>query len=323
MRKRRELFAIACAERPIWVRFDKYGSVPKIHRAEKTVDEWERIAREDDDVGGRRDAVEALARSAATETDADTAARSASLVGWLLQEDASRFVRREAALALGALRGESGRQLGPAAVAALKQAASWDDDPIVRVAAFNALARFGRNAELEAFGKSEFERAPTWATMAAAAGLVCAADPWGAEEWLVERLDRSSPHDVLESRMVAHLVRLKSQGAIAELLRRARDSAAHEQSQAAAVQRVGVWSKCVATKRSGRSWSSSGRPRASCARPRSTPSGDLGRPEALTPLTELYRRTIFARERRAIEAVFALDWVRALGGDVPGDDAHS
>ncbi len=313
VQKRRELFSIDCAERPLWVRFDKFGAIPKRHETEKSAEEWILIAREDDDVGGRRDAVAALARIAANDAEEEVVLRSLSLIGRLLLEDESRFVRREAARALGRLR-VAGLQLGPAAIDALKQGAGWDDDPSVRVAAFEALAGFGRNADLEAFGKTEFERAPTWTTMAAAAGLVCAADSFGAQGWLVERLDRPSPHDVLESLMVGHLVRLQSQGAVAELAKRARDSASDELTQTAAVQALGR----VKIRREEAARALVDQLDSSSARVRRAAVEALGRLEqsaALPFLSELYESSVFPRERRAIEAVFDMDWVRALGAE--------
>ena len=276
--KRRELIPLDCAERPTWVRFDKYGAIPKIHRAEKGLDEWERIAREDDDVGGRRDAVFALAQLAASETVQDTAARCASVIGWLLQEDESRFVRREAARALGRLRRPPGLQLGPAAIEALKQAASWDADPAVRVAAFEALAGWGRNADLESFGKSEFERAPTWATMAAAAGLVCAADPWGAQDWLVARLDRPSPprHPRESHGRPPRAPEVPGRGrrapAARARLRGPRSEPSRRRSRPWAV------SRSVATRPCARWWSSSIRPRRACAGRPSRPSANSNDP---------------------------------------------
>ncbi len=309
--KRRELFSLECDGEPLWVRFDKGGAIPARHVAEKDVEEWILIAREDDDVGGRRDAMRALARVAETEPVSAIVERCLSVIGRALLEDDSRFVRRECARQLGRLRAESGLQLGGAVLEVLRNGAAWDDDPGVRVAAFEALTRWGRSGELEAFGKTEFDRAPTWSTKAAAAGLVCAADPWGAQGWLVERLDLPSPHDVLEAGMVGHLAALKSQGAVTELLRRAQDASAREGVQEAAVAalgRVEVRRDEAARVLVGALDSPSGRVRRAAVEA----LGRLEQPAALPHLKELHATTVHSRDRRAVEAVFELDWVRAL-----------
>ena len=199
--KREQTFRLPAAERPFWVRFDPDSWVPKRLNEVRPVSEWVAIAGGEDDPNGRRDALRVLARllasedSAAAELDAATAAAVERL-----RVDGVRAVRSTAASALaGALRRGSS-----AAREALLAAAADDPEAAVRVAALAALGGAGRDAELAAFARAQFEAGYSWATMGAAADLVrtADADDAAAYAWVLERLDSPSPHQGLRAMLL-------------------------------------------------------------------------------------------------------------------------
>jgi aminopeptidase N len=194
--KRSEVFELACDVRPRWVRFDKNGWIPKQLESFKSLEEWGALAKEDDDVNGRRDAIKALGLMLKEAESALGSVLSAKLQD-SLETDPVAAVRASAATAL------SGDRQGLAR-AALERAASTDESARVRIAALTSLVREGPDPALASFAEVVFEEAYSWWTAAAAARVRVAA---GADkiEWIEQALERSSPHDVLRASLLALL----------------------------------------------------------------------------------------------------------------------
>ncbi len=226
--ERRERFELPAPSRPLTVRFDKYGWIPKTVQGESGPAEWLVIADSDDDVNARREASAALGRLAADERR--SAARSAYVLELqdLLANDPSPWVRADAAAALGFAG-------GPEIRAALVDAAVDDPEARVRVAALGALRVFGEDAELARLAGEVFDAGFSWETMGAATGLFVAADPARAFDWIVRRLYVDSPHDLLAARLLGHLGALRDTRAQDELWRWAADESLAPTARAVAV----------------------------------------------------------------------------------------
>ncbi|MCZ6596802.1 MAG: M1 family aminopeptidase, partial [Planctomycetota bacterium] len=232
--ERKERFELAADAKPLYVRFDKHGWIPKGMIWRRSPREWIAIANRDDDVNGRRDAVRALGGIAAEARRAGRGTHEVYVRELVarLRGDPSPYVRLEAAPALGKAGGLEARKR-------LRSAAGDDPDPRVRVAALDALHAWGESADLARFAREEFAVRFSWNTMAAAAGLVCSADSDGAYDWIVSRLSVESPHDQLAGKLLGHLAGLDDGRVPDRLLAAARNGALHPNARAEAVRGIG------------------------------------------------------------------------------------
>lgn len=301
--RRRHLFEIPAAEEPVWVRFDAQGWIPKLIDDKKTTREWLAIAAECDDVNARRDALRVLGRDWELSNGEQERQRIATVLYERLASDSCREVRGAAATAMAALQ-------RPESKSKLREAASKDADPGVRVAALAALEVAGPDADMADFALAQYRAGYSWNTMAAAASLYCAAHPEDAFEWLKGQLTVESPHAQLKARLIVEIAGLRrGSGADAPreprslplLLAIAGDAGDEEGARVAAVGALG---------RIGR-----GDPevRSTLTRLLETRSWRLRREtiaalialedSALRPVLEAYyKTTVFPSERRLIEA---------------------
>ena len=230
-------FRLPSHGRPTWVRFDKFGWIPKQLESIKQPSEWLAILGSDDDVGGRMDAAAALGELAAGEREFERRQLYVAELQNRLRTDSVPAVRVAAATALARSAGleERGR---------LIQAARTDESAKVRVAALQALATFGANEELAKVATAEFQGGYSWKTMGAAAGLYVAAVPDDAYAWLTRNLLLDSPHDVLRAELIELLGELDEPGVVDQLISWARDNSSGSATRAAAA-------KALATQRRG------------------------------------------------------------------------
>lgn len=239
LRQRKQLVHLACESEPTWVLFDVRSALPAVCDDRKTGREWLAIAQGSDRAVFRLAAVRALAKlGAAVRTTAakegaakSGAAKADAEIDTALQNialgDACADVRAAAARALGEARRASGRS-------ALCTLASTDPDAAVRVAALDALARWGEDAELARFAEREFDAAWSWNTQAHAAMLRAKAAPADAWNWLTERRAITSPHGTLEAQLVSALGALDDAREVDELLRTVEDADEDESVRVAA-----------------------------------------------------------------------------------------
>ncbi|MDP6408895.1 MAG: M1 family metallopeptidase [Planctomycetota bacterium] len=296
--RREQRFTLPAAERPRWVRFDKYGWVPMRLSLSRTAAQWLAIAEGDDDVNGRRDAVAALGRMLAGQDDPGVGEILRAALVERLENDGSRAVRAAAASALDGARDGVAHD-------ALAAAAAADPEASVRVAALGALAAYAPDAGLAQLARGVFEEGYSWNVMKAAAGLLVHADPAGAEAWIGERLDTPSPHGVLEAGLVEVLGRMTGSAITSTLLERARDPRAPDTVRSAAATALGARGfgedevrACLVELLNTRRF-----------RLRQAAIGALGALDderARRPLEALYRRSVFPRERRTLERILEL-----------------
>jgi aminopeptidase N len=309
--RRRHLFEIPAPEKPVFVRFDEHGFVPKKLEERKAIGEWTAIATQDDDVGGRREAIGVLGHVLAKAPAAppapatksspaapptpppETAAALAAILD-RIEKDPTAAVRAAAAAALGGLR-------DPAARAALVKAASGDGEAKVRTAALDSLCALGPDTELAALGEHEFEAAFSWNSAAAAAALVGSARPQGFGDWVLARISDPKTADTLRARLLPLLGRARDPRALATALRVAEDPSAAEEVRASAVRELGALGR-------GRAEARQALERSLAAttfrirREAAVALGALGDPAALPALREAHARTPLVPELRAIEA---------------------
>jgi aminopeptidase N len=228
--ERRERVRLPAPERPLYVRFDAHGWIPKRLREEKPAAEWLALARHCTDVNARREALLRLGRvvAVARERGQIHEAELAALCD-LLQRDPSRWVRAEAAAALGIAGGREAED-------ALRAAALSDPEARAQAAALRALRAFGPDGGRSALAEDVFHGAPSYEVMAAAAGLLAAADPGRAFEFLTGALELESPHDVLAERLLAELGALADPRVPAELARWAAEPALAPTARGAALE---------------------------------------------------------------------------------------
>ena len=200
LKQRQQDFFLACEQRPEWVRFDKYGWLVKRLTERKDPREWLRLAEQDDDVNGRRDALRALAALPSKSPNEELTLLAADVVAGRLSRDACAQVRVDAAKSLTQYLATSPRL----AQAGLCAAAETDAASEVRTAALQGLTALGASPQLAIFARAVFEQAYSPNTMGAAAALVCSADPAQAADFLLEALDRPSAHGTLR----AHILQL-------------------------------------------------------------------------------------------------------------------
>lgn len=294
--KRRHLFELPFDEEPRWVRFNKYGWIPCRVETQKTTEEWVAIARDDDDVNGRLLAMTKLARIFDAATDAAGRAALATELAGRLDDDPSAAVRAEAAEALGIVG-------SPESVAALRDAAVTDVDANVRVAALEALRAVGRDAELAAFARETFAERYSWNTMGAAAGLVAAADPDGAFDWISSQLDIDSPHGELQTQLLRHLAGVHDPRTLGLLEGWATMDAAPTMARTEAARQLGSFEREESARATlvGLLQTRLGRLRRAAIEA----LAELGDAASLAALQRYYATCVFPREKRIIE--------RALG----------
>ncbi len=138
-----ETFSFPLPGRPLLVKFDEGGWIPKSLDFERTTDEWITLLERDDDVLGRLDAIEKLGD--ATDDERVVAALARAVAAKEAHED----VREDAARALG--RAKDSRAARGALLAAL-----GDGKPGVRAAAARALGAFEKDDEAYAALESLF-----------------------------------------------------------------------------------------------------------------------------------------------------------------------
>ncbi len=311
--RRRHLFEIPAPEKPVFVRFDEHGFVPKRLEERKALPEWIAIATLDDDVGGRREAIGVLGRVLAKAQPAsatppaksagaapptptpDTASTLAAILD-RIEKDPSAVVRAAAAAALGGVR-------DPAARAALVKAAGADADAKVRTSALDSLCALGPDAELATLGENEYGAAFSWNTAAVAAALLGTARPQGFGDWVLARIDDPKTADPLRARLLPLLGRAKDPRALATALRVAQDPSAAEEVRAAAVREIGALGRGRAEARQALERSLSA-PTFRVRREAAVALGALGDPASLAALREAHARTPLVPELRAIEAAY-------------------
>ncbi len=232
LKRRREIFKIPASSEPIWVRFDKYGAIPKKLKARKSLAEWLAIAKEDDDVNGRRDAIAALARGAA-----DAKAEEQLLaIGQLrdsAENDANKAVREDALTAFAELRSEPAMRL-------LMEAGESDPAASCRVAAIRSLAYWGESEELGLYAEEQFAAGFSWATMRAAGELYRHAVPANALAKLKEWMETDSPHGRLRAGLVGQLSELTEENGLFDLAQLAIDKSEAQEVRVAAVRGLGA-----------------------------------------------------------------------------------
>jgi len=233
--EREEHFELEAPERPLYVRFDPAGWIPKIVRQQRSAAEWLAIARLDLDVNARREAVQALgplASEARTRGDAEAPSYSLELVE-RLRGDGSPYVRAGAAQALGQAGGREAED-------ALRVAAFEDPEARVRTAALNALRAFAPQPELAELALEAFAEAYSYQSAGAAAALYCACRPEGAFDWLVANLELDSPHDVLAGNLLRLVAEAHDARMPGELRRWAADPALAPAARAVAAELLGA-----------------------------------------------------------------------------------
>jgi aminopeptidase N len=292
--ERREVFEFPIVHEPIWVRFDKYGFVPKRVRAKRTHGEWIAIAKEDEDVNGRRDALKKLGWMAAETPDPDVQELfRGEIVDRLAKEELPQ-VRAVAAAA-------AGRAGGLEARAQLVETAAGDPDAGVREAALDALCSFGPDPELASFAREQFETRYSWDVMGAAGGLVASADPDEAYAWLTAKLLFDSPHDQLRADLLRHLAKLENPGVLDQLKEWVADESSHPSARAVAVEELGRRARgraSVAAYLADFLEVEDFRMRSAVLRA----LGGFEDPRTKRRLLDHYRETVFPREKRIIEA---------------------
>jgi len=229
--ERRERFELPAPERPLYVRFDAHGWIPKVVREDRPLEEWLALARLCGDVNARREAAAALGRfggavrvSGASEAVAELLARLAS--------DGSAWVRADAATALAGLSADGARE-------ALCRAALGDEAVRVRAAALRALCALGPDAGLSSLAEEAFYAGPSYQVMSAAASLLAHADPTRAFEFYTVALEQQSPHDALATLLLAGFAELPDPRVPGELRRIAADRSFAPTARAVAVLGLG------------------------------------------------------------------------------------
>jgi aminopeptidase N len=231
--ERRQTFTLPSPSRPIWVRFDKHSWLPARVASHKTASEWMAVAAEDDDVNGRRDAVEALGLFLATEEDPARASLFRAAILRRLRDDDVEAVRLAAVAAFG-------RSLDAAQREFLIKAVREDISAQVREEALNELTGLGPDAELAAFAQEVFDEGYSWDVRIAAAGLYASAAPTAAHDWIIARTEIPSPHSKLRAGLIGVLSRLDDERILGELLQLASREDLAGLVRGAAVRGIGV-----------------------------------------------------------------------------------
>jgi aminopeptidase N len=231
--QRRQTFLLPSPTRPIWLRFDKYSWLPARIASQKSGSEWIAIAAEDDDVNGRRDAVDALGRLLASEQEPAKAALYRAAILRRLRDDKVPAVRLEAVEAFGRALAQETREF-------LERAARVDASADVREAALGELAKLGPDAGLAELAQEVFEAGYSWDVRIAAGRLYAAAAPATAHDWLLARTDVPSPHAKLRAGLVDVLATLADERVLGELRRLAAREDLTSATRQAAVKGLGL-----------------------------------------------------------------------------------
>jgi len=292
---RRQTIKLPSSSRPVWVRFDVGGWLPKRLESIKEPAEWLAISSGDSDVTGRRDAVRALG-SLAVSRGAPAGLFLPELVS-RLQNDSSRWVRAEAASALGAA------STGSEARRALLAAARDDASAQVRTQALESLQAFLPFPGLDSIAREIYEESYSYDTMTAAAALYCAAAPEQALGFLQESLETRSPHDQLRAGLLGLLGTVDDPGVPSLLRHWALDVETHPSARRAAVRSLGrLEDASSADQEVFVELLSHENFRLRLAALEALASQGGGQAEEA--LERHYQSTPFARERRIIEAAF-------------------
>ena len=183
-------------------------------------------------------------------------------------------------------------------------AATKDSNTHVRSAAFDALATYGVNLETAAFARAQYEAGYSWKTKAAAAELLSASDPKGIFQWLVRELyNADSPHDVLRADLLRLMATLDNSRVTSQLSQWATDTSAGSAARTAAVEGLakrgqldrdarGVLIEMLGER--------DFRLRGAVVRG----LADFKDSASRTALQRFYSKSVFPREKRAIEAAF-------------------
>jgi len=231
--ERRERFSLPATERPLYVRFDNHGWIPKQVQEEKEAEEWLALATLAEDVNARREACLVLGRliRVARERGRDAQPLLAALLE-RLGADESSWVRADAASALTEAAAEE-------SVDALMRAALEDPAPRVRSAALLTLCAFGPDPGRASLAEDLFYAGPSYGVRGAAAQLLCYAAPERAFEFLASGVEQVTPHDVLAGLLLRQLGALQDPRALPELRRHAADPELAPTARAVAVQALG------------------------------------------------------------------------------------
>ena len=293
LRERREMVELAAPNEPLWVRFNKYGWVPCNVDSRKTPEEWISITQSDDDVIGRLQGLRAL--RGIIERASDDAARLQAVYGvrTRLEGDGVPAVRAAAARALGSAGGRDARDI-------LALTVRTDPEASVRVAALEALEAWGIDPELANVARDAYRGGFSYATMAAAAGLLVVADPHRAFEWLQMEDVGDSVHGDLRRRLFPQLARLRRPEVVDELRAWALDRSAGPAVRAEAVKQLGRVAQGdpqVRAELIGLLESRQNRVRLAAVEA----LAELRDEESLVALLRYYGDSVMPRERRAIE----------------------
>src|SRR5204862_2658412 len=107
--RRRQIFEIPAPEKPAFVRFDVHSSIPKRLEERKPIGEWLSIAKDDEDVDGRRVAVSVLARILAKSTAGEADPAPLAALVDRLERGSSPAVRAGAAAGVAGVRDSDAR----------------------------------------------------------------------------------------------------------------------------------------------------------------------------------------------------------------------
>ncbi len=294
---RRQHFEMASEDMPTWLWFDEGGWVPAQIDRKKKIGEWLAIAASQDDVVARRIAVEVLGKQLGAGTAGpQTDFIHAELVN-RLRQDSSSWVRKEAATALGLAHTDEARLR-------LMTAATGDEDTQVRRAALAALGTWGVDLELAAFARTQYESAYSWGTMASAAEMLAATDPKGIFQWLVRELFAAdSPHDTLRADLLRLMATIDNTRVTSQLVQWATDKSASPEARSAAVAGLAKHGQLDKDARGvliEMLNEQDFRLRGAVVRSLAEFKDGASR----NALQKFYARSVFPRERRAIEAAF-------------------
>ena len=294
IKRRREIFKVPAESEPVWVRFDKYGWIPKKLRSRKGLSEWLAIAQGDDDVNGRRDAVAALASGAQVAKEEERSLVLEQLIK-SASSDESGAVREDALAALAELRSEPTMRI-------LMTAGESDEVAACRVAALRALGAFGASPELAVYADEQFAAGYSWATMRAAAELYRHASPETALAQLTEWLETSSPHEGLKAGIVTQMAELTEESGLYDLAKLALEQEELQDVRVAAVRALGQHGKGsleVSRILLGLLESSNYRLRTAALEALQ----ELDEQSTFEELAAYYKTSVFSRERRILEKI--------------------
>jgi HEAT repeat protein len=184
----------------------------------------------------------------------------------------------------------------------LRAAALEERDVRARVAVLEALGSLGPDEGRASLAEDVFAEGQSYAVRAAAAALLCRADPPRAFEFVTRGLALPSPHDALAARLLGVLARLDDPRVVETLRACATDRSRAPTARVAAVEALAG----LATQRS---WSAHelaallGEPSFSLRQAVVAALTTIGDASAQRSLAEYYPRSRTALERRWIESL--------------------